>query len=95
MQTTTDTPNTRGNLKITQADFDALAGAVAPLDTPERRAAYLRGDFPRADVCGDRDKRYRWDLVHASGFRVVDLYGYLSDPHIDSALRRIVRPLDD
>ena len=79
-----------GNLKITPADFADLAAAVGPLDTAERRGLYARGDFARAELCRDVDKRYRWDLARESGYPIVGLYAYLDDRHIDSALRRIV-----
>ena len=42
---------------------------------------------------GYSDKRYRWDLLHASvGSTWVcrELYPYLDDTHIDTALRRIL-----
>ena len=80
-------------LKIKPGDLDAIRAAVAPLDTDERRDAYARGDFPRAELCRDLDKRYRWDLLHESGYRIVSLYDYLDDRHIDSALRAVVRPI--
>ena len=47
---------------------------------------------------GLSDKRYRWDLLWASGLQIGDgkgmpgdlpLYAYMDDTHIDTALRRI------
>lgn len=52
---------------------------------------------PRIHLARDRDKRYRWDALHAAGqpgrdmLRDDCLYGYLDDDHIDTALRAIVR----
>ncbi len=81
-------------MKISQADFDDLSDAIRAIDTSEMRERYLRGDFPRADACKDRDKRYRWDCLYTSGFPVCDrLYPYMDDTHIDTALRRIVAPI--
>lgn len=80
-------------LRIRPDDLDAIRAAVAPLDTDDRRSAYARGDFPRAELCKDLDKRYRWDLLHAARFPIVPLYEYLSDAHIDSALRSLVPPI--
>jgi hypothetical protein len=91
-------------MKITPTYLAVIRAAVAPLDTPERRAAYLAGDFPRADKVQDLDKRYRWDLVHVANRMSIDLVdntmligtlydaGY-HDAHIDTALRAIVPPL--
>lgn len=89
-------------LKIRSADLQRLQAAIAPLDTSARRTAYLEGRFPRADSCQDVDKRYRWDLLWASGLKLgdgmgmrgdLDLYAYLDDAHIDSALRHLVPTL--
>lgn len=85
-------------MKITDEHLAALRAAIVPCDTPERREAYLRGDFHNADRVKDLDMRYRWDLLYASGLKIGDgvgmeglpLYGYLNDDHIDTALRSIV-----
>lgn len=80
-------------MKITSADFEALRAAVAPLDTQATRERYARRDFPRADAVKNLELRYRWDLLHASRFDTCNLYRYLDDSHIDTALRAIVEPL--
>lgn len=89
-------------LKIKETDLETLRAAIAPLDTIGRRAAYLTGNFPNADRCKDKDMRYRWDLLWATRIKIGDgrgvpgdlnLYAYLDDTHIDSALRHIVTPL--
>lgn len=92
-------------MKISADILEAMRESIAPLDTPERRAAYLAGEFPRADAVKDLDVRYRWDLFYAArgsdivkptaGY-IVTPEGYLPDvtsDHIDTALRRIVPPL--
>jgi len=76
-------------MKIQAPHYEHLAAAVAPLDTAERRAAYVAADLS--------DKRYRWDLTYAAGLTpwiCSTLYPYCNDDHIDTALRRIVSPLD-
>ena len=76
-------------MKIQASHYEHLAAAVAPLDTPVRRAAYVAADLS--------DMRYRWDLTYAVGLTpwiCSTLYPYLNDDHIDTALRRIIPPLD-
>lgn len=89
-------------LKMKPADYATLKSAVAPLDTLERRKRYLAGDFTNAQACRDVNMRYRWDLLHTSGLRIgdgvgvkgdLDLYSYLNDEHIDSALKSMVPDL--
>jgi hypothetical protein len=86
-------------MKMKAEHFEALRAAIAPLDTPARREAYLSGRFPRAELVKDLDKRYRWDLLWGTtgservGFWS-DLYAYLNDDHIDTALRSIVPKLE-
>jgi len=90
------------SLKIKPEHLQRLREALAPLDTEARRAPYRAGEIPRADAVTDIDKRYRWDLLYASGLKIGDgvgvpgdleLYGYLNDEHIDSALRSFIKPL--
>jgi hypothetical protein len=73
-------------MKITNEHLNTLAALIAPLDTPEKRAAYRAQNLT--------DKRYRWDLTYVATRFICDaLYPYLDDTHIDTALRTIVRPL--
>lgn len=86
-------------MKMTDADFQKLATRVVPLDTQERRQIYREGKYPRAEFTKDVNKRYRWDLLFASGGRfhngnfLSQLYTYLNDSHIDSALKSLVKDL--
>ena len=89
-------------LKMKDADLAQLRAAIEPLDKQEHRDRYLAGNFRNADACKDKDMRYRWDLLYACGLKIGDgvgsngdiqLYSYLNDEHIDSALRAIVPPL--
>lgn len=84
------------SLAIKPEHLEVVRAAIAPLDTEATRARYRKGDFPGAGAVKDLDKRYRWDLFWAAGlsqFTVDTLYRYIADPHIDSALRSIVKPL--
>lgn len=78
-------------MRVSAGDLELLREQVSLLDTPERRARYLAGDFPRADRVRDLDTRYRWDLFWDS-IRRFELSGY-TNAHIDTALRRVVPPL--
>lgn len=81
-------------MKVKAQELELLRGAIAPLDTPERRSAYASGNFARADRVRDLDKRYRWDLFYDArrvvGFQVFDFVGDYTNEQIDTALRRIV-----
>lgn len=83
-------------MKVTQDHFNRLKNLIEPLDTPERRARYLSGDFPRADRVKDLAMRYRWDLYWEMDWAEPELKFELSDyrdTHLDTALRRIVPTL--
>lgn len=79
-------------LKVSREHLAAIRAAIEPLDTLERRNAYRSGQYPRADLTKDVNKRYRWDLFYAAGsWRLHD--GNYLDSHIDTALRFIVPTL--
>lgn len=89
-------------MKIRPLHFEKLKAAVSPFDTPARREQYLAGNFPRADKVKDLDMRYRWDTLYASKLAIEDcgsgannlnLYSYMNDSHIDTALKAIIPPL--
>ncbi len=80
-------------MKVSAEHLSVIAAAIGPLDTPERRACYLGGDFPRADVVRDLGKRYRWDLYWSAvraGHSLPDSTDGYNDAHIDTALRHIL-----
>lgn len=85
-------------MKMHKDHFDQLEKLIKPLDTVERRLRYLTGEFPNASKVKNLDMRYRWDLFYAaipSCNKLTDnLYSYLTDDHIDTALKAIVKPLD-
>ena len=75
-------------MKITSAHFETLSLALGSVDTPERRAAYREANLTT--------RRYQWDLIRAAGLMswlCDNLYKYLNDSHIQTALNRIVKPL--
>lgn len=85
-------------MKIKPEHFQALKGAIGWMDTDERRLQYLAGDFINADKVKDLDRRYRWDLMWDIPVEIRRpvlnaMYEYMNDDHIDTALRKIVRPL--
>lgn len=78
-------------LKITPEHYEHLQKVITPLDTRARRTAYK--------AAGLTAMRYRWDLLRMATTTpytppmkwVCDnLYPYLDDTHIDSALRKIL-----
>lgn len=55
---------------------------------------YQARDIPRAESVKDINKRFRWDMVYLaklSPWICDNLYLYLDDTHIDTALRHVFR----
>lgn len=93
-------------LKMRPEHLAKLRKYIEPLDTEANRQRYRDKDptIPRAESVKDWDMRYRWDLFNAAGramnphgpgtkFCCDELYPYLNDQHIDSALKSLVKPL--
>lgn len=85
-------------LKMSTEHQNRVAACIAPLNTDENRAAYREGRFPRAELCKDVDKRFRWDLLHAGQHTdrelLTDIYAAgCNDVNIDSVLRGLVAAL--
>lgn len=86
-------------MKIRKEHFEHIRKQIhdhlrAKPDIPEN---YRNGNFYRAERCKDVDKRFRWDMLYAavsSAWICENLYPYLNDDHIDTALRNIVPNLD-
>jgi hypothetical protein len=75
-------------MKIKLEHLKTLATSIQPFDTDELRSQYK--------AQGLSDKRYRWDLTYlANSTRFICdvLYEYMDDSHVDTALRKIVKPL--
>lgn len=83
-------------MKVTDEHFAILKSAIEPWDIEERRERYRNRDIVRAESVKDIDKRYRWDLYYTAARQVGGLpdstSGYNMN-HIDTALRKIVKPL--
>lgn len=91
-------------MKMSKGHYNELQACIKHYlnDHPSTPRNYANGVFPRAAAVKDLWKRYRWDLYwHAtatanapwSGLRS-RLAQYLSDDHIDTALRKIVEPIE-
>ena len=72
-------------LKMKDADLARLRAAIEPLDKQEHRDRYLAGNFRNADACKDKDMRYRWDLLYASGLKIGDGVGRWIQPVVATA----------
>lgn len=71
-------------MKITPEHYEVMREAIEPLINETERKSY--------EAAGLSQKRYRWDLWRKAGllkFTVGELYQYLDDTHIDTALRKI------
>lgn len=80
-------------MRVSSDHYAQLHAAIAPIDIPNRREDYKAGKFYRAELVKDIDRRYRWDLLWASGAASVLYDAGYNDDHIDTALRSIVPPL--
>lgn len=85
-------------MKINPEHLEQLRKAIAPFDTPARRAQYKAGKFKGATRTNNLDMRYRWDSIYAANldsWLSHTLYKYLDDTHIDTALRSLVPSLKE
>jgi hypothetical protein len=80
-------------LKIRPSDLEVLRAACKLVTDLHPRAA------SQYQSAGHSHKRFRWDVLRATRLRIgdgagapgdIDLYAYLDDTHIDSALRAIL-----
>jgi len=68
-------------MKITKEHYQHMASAMLP----------VMEKYPKPE--GMSDKLYRWEIARGAGmirFMCDELYSYLNDDHIDTALRKIV-----
>ena len=86
-------------MKMTKPHYETLRVLITGLleKHPDAPLHYSNGNFVRANLVKDLNKRYRWDLFWAAtrferSFR--EELSYLQDSHIDTALRNIVTPIE-
>lgn len=86
-------------MKILPNHLNTLKAHLQPLDTEALRNSYRNKQFPNADLVKDLDRRYRWDLLYFSKLKIgdgvgikgdLDLYAYMNDTHIDTALKSFI-----
>ena len=80
-------------MKINPEHFEYLREAITPAIDAQTIENYETGKFPRSEHTKDLNKRFRWDAMYAcvsSRWVCENLYPYLNDTHIDTALKRII-----
>jgi len=88
-------------MKASRELIDRVGAMVSEVETdtfPTVRDDYRAGNYPRADRTKDLNKRYRWDLWWYLTGHNPWLWGEVQgfdDAHIDTMLRRAVRPLGE
>jgi len=81
-------------MKIKAELLATLEKSILRLDTEDRRNRYRNGMFYNSSAVKDLDKRYRWDLLWDSdAYRLFTNNRSINDSHIDTALKRTVKPL--
>jgi len=76
-------------MKIKPEHFEHLRETVSKYNTDFHRSRYV--------AAGLTTRRFQWDLVRHAGLMpwLCDtLYKYLNDDHIQTALNRIIKPLE-
>lgn len=80
-------------MKITPEHYSILRASILPLapSFPAHRE-FLRSEGKSMDI----EKRLRWDAFHSTRYAGIlsDLYTYVDDTHIDTALRSIMREIE-
>lgn len=77
-------------MKIKPEHFAHLRAELAKVDTDFHRGRYANA--------GLSTRRYQWDAVRYAGLMpwLCDtLYTYLNDDHIQTALNRLIKPLEN
>ena len=80
-------------MKIKPEHYQYMLEAIRPLAVyiPQQRAAIIAQGKAK-----DVEKRLRWDLFHAAKLNTWmcdNLYPYLHDEHVDTALKRIMKEI--
>lgn len=80
-------------MKIKPEHYTHMRDTIRAAFTPEQVQAH-RDAIISEGKAKDVEKRVRWDLSHAAKLTpwvCANLYSYMDDSHIDTALRAIVR----
>ena len=78
-------------MKITQEHYNYMLTAISELD---RQAVLTHKSL---ELGKDKTKRFVWDLFKASNLTIFacdNLYAYLNDAHIETALKNIAKELN-
>jgi hypothetical protein len=81
-------------MKMTVEHYNHIKSAIMP--NKEKIKAH-RQFIVNEGKAKDVEKRLRWDLTYyanLSGWICDNLYSYLDDTHVDTALRQIVREIE-
>lgn len=81
-------------MKIKKAHYQKIETAINDVlnNYPGLVNEYETGKFPRADKVKDLQKRFCFDLCYGAGlnsFICSELYQYMNDDHLYTALKRI------
>lgn len=81
-------------MKIKKEHFDYLKSEIETTlkQYPEIASEYEKGNFPRSERVKDLQKRFCFDLSYGAGlnqFICKELYPYMNDDHLYTALKRI------
>jgi len=86
-------------MKIKSVHYAFVYSKVQPIlaDNPELIEIYQHGQFPRADKTKDLQRRFCFDLLSAANISAWvsdNLYKYLNDDHIYTALKKMLPTLE-
>ena len=79
-------------MKIKPEHYTTLKNAIAPL---KEHFAKHRENIIAEGKAKDVETRLRWDAFHAAKYGGIlsELYSYMTDDHIDTALKKIMLEL--
>jgi len=90
-----NTTERNDKMKITHEHYAELKARIATIWTPEKNDAH-RTFIINEGKSKDVEKRLRWDWSYyakMSPWMCDNLYTYLDDTHIDTALKQVMRDL--
>ena len=81
-------------MKMKKEHFEELKAEIEKFDLEKLAEQYEKGNFPRSESVNDLQVRFVWDVYWRlpNQWRIEfmrDLYEYLNDNHIETALKRI------